>query len=368
MDSFKGSLTSEEAEQCCENGIRRFSAAHEIVKIPMADGGEGTMSVITKALGGSYAYVEAMDPLGGIVSAKYGIVGNTAIIEAAQASGLELIPVKERDPLRSSTYGTGQIILDALKKGCTRIIAGIGGSAANDGGAGMAEALGVRFIDKNGAHMHICGGNLCDIERIDTSSITPLIAGRDIIVACDVTNPICGRNGAAYVFAPQKGASPEDVVLLDNNLLHLCNKIRESIGIDVTGLRGGGAAGGLGAGLFAFCGAKIENGFNVVCDAVGFEDAMSDADLVITGEGCSDYQTAFGKLPSGAAKLCKKHGIPCMLLSGMIKGDITELYELGITSAFSAAGQDVSVEDAIRNARGNLENAACKAMESTYRR
>lgn len=388
VDSFKGSLKATEAADCIEAGIRRaLSGAQvsdaeifklpkadggegttvggtKIVKLPMADGGEGTAEVITQATGGQWVTLPVSGPLGDRVSAKYGISGDTAVIEMAEASGINLLPRSRLNPKKTSTYGTGQLILDALERGCRKILLGIGGSATNDGGAGMAAALGARFFDRTGNPFVPTGGTLSEIERIDVLGLSPLLRDAEITVACDVTNPLCGETGASYVFAPQKGASPDDAVLLERNMKHYANKLRECLGVDVSSLPGGGAAGGLGAGLYAFLGARMKRGFEVVAEAVHLKDAVSGADLVITGEGCTDEQTACGKLPSGVAAICKSHGIPCFLVSGAVKGDLSALYACGITAAFSAVTFVTPLDDALAHAKEYLIRAAENAVRA----
>lgn len=364
MDSFKGSLTAEQAAECVDAGIRRVLPDCETVKIPMADGGEGTGAVLTGALGGKRFGVTVRNPLGKEIIAEYGIAGNTAVMEMAEAGGLCLLSPDERNPLPANTYGVGQMILDALGRGCRRILIGIGGSATNDGGAGMAAALGVRFTDKEGNAFIPTGGTLSYIEGIDTGSLDPRVRDTEFVVACDVTNPIVGKDGASRMFAPQKGASPEDVELLEENMAHYVGVIRERLGTDVSALPGGGAAGGLGAGLTVFCGAKIRRGFDMVADAVGLDKKIQSADLVFTGEGRTDEQTAYGKLPAGVAAICRAHGVPCFLVSGAVTGDMTELYRVGVTAAFGAVTSVVPLDEAMKHAKRNLTAAAENVMRA----
>ena len=360
-DSFKGSLSAAEAADCIERGIKKIIDC-ETVKIPMADGGEGTVDAMAESLGGALVSTKVKGPLFDEVNATYLVAGNVAVIEMSAASGITLIPRDRLDPMRASTFGTGELILDAIKRGCDKIILGIGGSATNDGGAGMAAALGVRFLDVNGEAVCPCGGELGKIATIDLSGQIPEIKNTEFFVACDVNNPICGESGASYVFGPQKGADTKTVRLLDANLSHFADKIKEQLGIEVRSLQGGGAAGGLGAGLYAFCGAKLRRGVDIICDAVGLADKIKGADLIITGEGCTDYQTAFGKLPSGVASLAKSAGIPCLLISGAINGDISQLYSKGVVAAYATVTDDVPLAEAIKNAAQNLERTAENAI------
>ena len=362
-DSFKGSLSAAQVAECIEKGVRSVLDC-EVIKIPMADGGEGTVSAMAYALGGELISVCVSGPLGDDVMATYCIADRLAIIEMAAASGITLIPRERLDPLVTSTYGTGQLILDAISRGCTKIILGIGGSATNDGGAGMASALGVRFFDECGEPVLATGGELGRIETIDVSMVDPRITSVEFLVACDVTNTICGENGASRVFGPQKGADERAVEILDANLLHYANKIKDQLGIDVLSLSGGGAAGGLGAGLYAFCGAELKSGFDIISETVGLCERIKGADLVITGEGRTDYQTAFGKLPAGVAGAARECDVPCILISGAIDGDISALYDGGIAAAFAAVTGIIPLDEAIRNAAQNLERAAANAIRA----
>lgn len=353
-DSFKGSLSAQQAAESIKKGAEK-AVDCETVLIPMADGGEGTAEVVSGVLGGRAETVKVKGPLGDEVEATYYIAGDLAIMEMAVASGIILVPREKLNPLKTSTFGTGQMIAHALGEGVKRIIIGIGGSATNDGGMGMAAALGVKFLDKNGTELEPCGGTLDKIEKIDMSGIHPAIKDTEIKVVCDVTNPLCGDNGATAVFGPQKGATPEMVGRLDAGLRNMAEKVSVS---GILEIPGGGAAGGLGAGLVAFCGGKLEKGFNIIADAVGLEEKIKGADLVITGEGATDRQTAFGKLPAGVAGIANKFGVPCVLISGAVIGDITELYDCGITAAFAAVTTVTDLDSAMKNAAGNLERAA----------
>lgn len=356
-DSFKGSMTAQTAAKTIRAGAAR-AADCETVLVPMADGGEGTAAVVADVLGGKSVKINVQGPLDGEVEAEYFLAGDLAIMEMAVASGIILVDRKDLNPLKASTYGTGQMIADAMKNGAKKIIIGIGGSATNDGGMGMAAALGVRFIDKTGKELRPCGENLERIAKIDLSGMNTSVKETEIRVACDVTNTLCGENGASYVFGPQKGATPEMVKQLDAGLCNMAKKATEVTGINLLEIPGGGAAGGLGAGLVAFCGGKLEKGFDIIADAVGLEEKIKGADLVITGEGKTDRQTVFGKLPAGVAGIAKKHGIPCVLISGAVVGDIPELYDCGITAAFATVSTTCDLDTALKTAAECLERAS----------
>ncbi len=362
-DSFKGSLSAAEAASCIERGIKNVIDC-ETVLIPMADGGEGTVEALAHTLGGKLVNVTVKGPLFDDVDAKYCIAGSTAIIEMSAASGITLVPRHRLDPLATTTYGTGQLMLDAIKKGCKKIVMGIGGSATTDGGVGMATALGVRFLDVNGDPILPCGGQLDKIHTIDISQISSELKSIDMCIACDVTNPLCGENGASMVFGPQKGATPDIARLLDSNLWQLADKIYQQLGIEVRELSGGGAAGGLGAALYAFCGAKLTRGFELISETVKLEERILGADLIITGEGRTDSQTAFGKLPCGIGNTARRLGIPCILISGAIEGNLAPLYQNGISAAFSAVTHLTTLDDAMKNAAAYLERAAGNAIRA----
>jgi len=360
-DSFKENLTSLEVATCIEKGIRRVMPRARCIKIPMADGGEGTVQSLVDATGGRFVRRRVTGPLGEKVMARYGILGDgtTAVIEMAEASGLPLVPRDKRNPLKTTTYGTGELIIDALKRGVSQIIIGIGGSATVDGGSGMAQAIGVRFLDAFGREITSlgCGGILARIADIDTRRIDPRIGKTGVIIACDVTNPLYGRSGAAYVFGPQKGATAAMVKTLDAGLAHYAAVIRKVLKKDVSRLKGAGAAGGLGAGLVAFAGAKMKRGIDLVVDVTGLVEQVRRADLVITGEGRVDFQTAFGKTPSGVAKAAGKFGVPCIAIGGSLADDAHGVFDHGIAGLESAAARDMDLAEAMRRSRKHLENA-----------
>ncbi len=358
-DSFKGSLKSLEAADLIEKGIRRVYGAAQVEKIAIADGGEGTVEAIVESLKGEYRYAEVSDPIGNKVRARYGIVnGDTAIIEMAEASGLYLVPKDKRNPLTTSTYGTGELIRDAMSLGCRKIILGIGGSATNDGGMGMAAALGVKFLDKNGNHLEMGGGSLNKLQRIDLSGIIPLVGETEFVVACDVNNPLCGERGASRVFGPQKGASPEMVEMLDKNLLHYADIIRKDLSQDVKDTPGAGAAGGLGAGLMVFCKAKLTKGIDIVLNTINIDDRIKEADIVITGEGRLDEQTAYGKVPVGIGLRAKKYGKPVFAVAGSIAKGAGLVYQHGIDAAMSSITSPMTIDEAIRESPRLIEEAS----------
>ncbi len=362
-DSFKGSLSATQAAKCIERGVKSVIDC-ETTLIPMADGGEGTVEALASALGGKLETVTVKGPFLEDVSASYCIAESVAIIEMSAASGITLVPRERLNPLTATTFGTGQLILDAISKGCKKIIMGIGGSATNDGGVGMASALGVRFLDAQGNDIRPCGGELHKLHTIDVSQMSPALSSTEFYVACDVTNTLCGENGASRVFGPQKGATPQMAEFLDSNLSHFADKLKEQLGVSVKELRGGGAAGGLGAAMSVFCHAILTRGFELISETVRLEENMMDADLIITGEGRTDSQTAFGKLPCGIGNTAKKLGIPCILISGAVEGDMTPLYENGIGAVFSCVTSITTLDDAMENAAQYLERAASNAMRA----
>ena len=303
-DSYKGSVSALGVAQAMERGILHICPDADVRKIPMADGGEGTVDALLAATGGKYRQSEVSDPLGKRISAQWGILGDgcTAVIEIAAASGLTLLAAERRDPRITSTYGIGELMRAALDAGLRKIILGIGGSATNDGGAGMARALGARFLDAAGHELPDGGAALAGLDRIDLSTLDPRLRETEIVVACDVDNPLCGSRGASAVFGPQKGATAAMVAELDVALAHFAAIAQRATGRDVAEQAGAGAAGGLGAGLLLFTPAQLKPGVDVVLYAVGFSEIVKDADFVITGEGCTDFQTAFGKAPVGVAR------------------------------------------------------------------
>ena len=363
-DSFKGSLTALEVADAIKEGIRRVMPEAEIDEVPMADGGEGTVQALVDATGGQMITEEVCDPLGNQIKANFGILGDgqTAVIEMAAASGLPLVPEGKRNPMFTTTYGTGELIRAALDRGCRKLIVGIGGSATVDGGAGMAQALGARLLDKDGNEVPRGGGGLEHLDRIDLSQLDPRIGEATTVVACDVDNPLVGPRGGPEVYGPQKGATPEMVKKLDKYLDRYADIIKRDLGADVKEAPGAGAAGGLGAGLMAFLNAELKLGIDIVIDASGLEQHLKDADLVITGEGKIDRQTIYGKTPIGVAKIAKKYGIPVIGIGGGIGDDASVVYENGIDALMSITGYPMSLETAMERAHDLLVDAAERAM------
>jgi glycerate kinase len=365
-DSFKGNLDAMQVARAIERGIRRVLPEAVCVKVPMADGGEGTVQSLVDAAGGRFIRKMVCGPAGRPVRARYGMLadGTTAVIEMAEASGLPLVRGAARNPLRTTTFGTGELIADALDRGARRILIGIGGSATNDGGAGMAQALGVRFLDERGRPIRgrIAGGMLDSIAAIDCARIHPELRRARITVACDVDNPLCGPRGAARVFGPQKGATPAMVRRLDANLRKFGGLIRRELGVDILNLRGAGAAGGLGGGLVAFANARLRSGIDIVIEAVGLDAHLRNADLVITGEGRVDFQTAFGKTPAGVAKAARRRRIPVVAIGGGLADDARGVFRHGIDALQSAIARDMPLEQALERAPDYIADAAERAL------
>ena len=351
-DSFKGSLTALQAAEAIEIGLRRVFPDAEIEKVPMADGGEGTVQSLVDATGGEILTERVLDPLGGAIDAKYGVLGDgvTAVIEMAAASGLPLVPPDKRNPLVTTTYGTGQLIKTALDRRCRKLIIGIGGSATNDGGAGMAQALGAKLLTANGTQIEWGGGGLSDLASIDISELDRRIAETETVVACDVNNPLTGECGASHVYGPQKGATPEMVDALDANLACFDKILERDLGKSVGAVPGAGAAGGLGAGLLAFLDAELRSGVEIVVEATQLEKRLAGADLVITGEGQINFQTVFGKTPVGVAKVAKTHGIPVIAIAGSITSDANGVYNAGIDAMIDILPEPMALEIAIEKA------------------
>ena len=333
-DSFKGTLSSLEICSLAEKEIKKIFPACEVINIPVADGGEGTVESFLSILKGEKISIDVKGPFFETVHAYYGMFGKKAVIEMAQAAGLPLVEGKP-DPLRASTYGVGQMIDDAVKRGAKEIVIGLGGSATNDGGCGCAAALGVIFKDKEGKEFIPVGGSLDRIAEMDISEAERKLSEIKISAMCDIDNPLCGKEGAAYVFGPQKGADGKTVGLLDRNLVALSESIKRCLGKDVSGLPGSGAAGGMGAGVVAFLNAELKPGIEAVLDMAEFSEKAQDADLIITGEGRLDTQTLRGKVISGVSKRAKELGIPVVAIVGAIEEGIEEIYDMGVSAVFS---------------------------------
>jgi glycerate kinase len=353
-DSFKGSLTAHEAASAIEQGVLELLPDAHIITHPISDGGEGLVSVVTPAMGGCIVTMNVAGPLPGQrVDARWGLSadGSFAIIEMAEAAGLTLVPVDRRDPKITTTYGVGELIRSALDAGVSSILIGIGGSATNDGGAGMAEALGFKFLDATGTPLDRGGSGLLDIASIDAQCKDKRIDNVEVLVACDVQNTLCGIQGASAVYGPQKGARLSDVSLLDKALLRFGESVRLSLGVDVLNIPGGGAAGGLGAGLVAFCGATLKRGIDLVLQVTGFDDHLQGADLVITGEGRIDRQVRFGKALSGVVGQAKRRNIPTVAVAGSIEGSREDFLTDGFLNDLeSLVDVHTSSDEAMRNA------------------
>jgi glycerate kinase len=371
-DSFKGSLSSAEAAKHITIGIRRVFADAWVDAIPIADGGEGTALALTEALGGRLERVQVHGPMGDALEAVYGMLpGGEGVMDMASASGLTLVPEGKTDVMSATTYGTGQLISAALDKGCRRIFMGIGGSATNDGGLGMAQALGVRFLDGEGRAMgsqnqsaasFLAGKHLAEVAAVDLSHVDNRLKTVEISVLCDVTNPLCGPAGASYVYGPQKGAGPMEQALLDDGLAHLAEVVRRCTGSDYATAPGAGAAGGLGFGLMAFAGAKLLPGIDFMLNAAGFDEKGRQADLVVTGEGRLDRQSAFGKTPAGIARRGVALGTPVVAVGGAIEGGMDDLYKAGISAAEACVCAPMPLAEAMEKAPALLADAAERLM------
>jgi len=360
-DSFKESLTAKEVCIAIENGFRRVFPQAEYCCVPVADGGEGTVQSLVDATNGQIQTLTVTGPLGKPVSAFYGLLGDnshTAVIEMAAASGLHHVPDSLRDPKKTSSYGTGELIKAALDQGSKKIIIGLGGSATNDGGIGMLAALGIQFTDQHEHSIDANGAGLASIENINIDALDPRLSDCEVLVACDVDNPLCGERGASAVFGPQKGATSADIETLDNGLRHYGKCIQEQFNIDVLHQAGAGAAGGMGAALLAFTNAQLKPGIELVLDAVNLQGYMSNTDLVITGEGRIDEQTIYGKTPMGVAKVAKNDAIPVIAVAGSLGHNHQKVYECGIDAVFSATPGAMSLQQAFAQANDNLENLA----------
>ncbi|MFW6035026.1 MAG: glycerate kinase [Halothermotrichaceae bacterium] len=359
-DSFKNSLTAMEAAESIEKGILKVYPDADIHKLPMADGGEGTVQSLIDATGGRKKYKEVLGPLGHSVKAYYGLLGDnrTAVIEMATASGLPLVPREKADPRKTTTYGTGQLIKAVLDEDIKKIIIGIGGSATNDAGVGMAQALGIKFMDANGKEIGHGGSELCKIKKIDMTGLDKRIEDVDIKVACDVSNPLHGPDGASYIYGPQKGATPNIVKELDDNLRYFADIVKEKLNINLQGIPGAGAAGGLGAGLVVFLDAELESGIDIILKASKLEDYLPNVDLVITGEGRIDEQSLNGKTPIGIARKAKEYNLPVIGIAGSLGQKASLVLDEGIDSIFSIIPHPIDLDNALQHASEWLELTA----------
>ncbi len=359
-DSFKESLSARQVAAQIEAGFREIFPDAHYVCLPVADGGEGTSDALIAATNGQRVTLDVTGPTGETVSAFYGLSGDGryAIIEMAAASGLERVAEAQRNPLLATSWGTGELICDALDRGIRHLIIGIGGSATNDGGAGMLQALGARLCDNHGQPVGYGGAALAQLASIDISEFDPRIAQCRIEVACDVTNPLTGEQGASAVFGPQKGATPQQVAVLDQALSHFAALIKRDLAIDVLTVAGGGAAGGMGAGLYAFCHAHLRPGIDIVSEALQLEQQICNATLVITGEGRIDSQTLQGKVAAGVARIAKRHNKPVIAIGGALSRDVAVVHQHGVDAVFSVLNRVCSLAEALQDAEVNLQLCA----------
>ncbi len=362
--AFKGSISALRAAEAMAEGVRRVSPEVDTVLVPVADGGDGTLETLVEASGGEVRTSEVTGPLGERRTAVWGAMGDgrTAVIEMARTSGLALVAVEDRNPLIATTYGLGEAMRDALDAGFRRFIVGIGGSATNDAGAGMAQALGARLLDAGGADLPPGGAALAGLDRIDLAGLDARISDSDVAVACDVSNPLTGPEGASAVYGPQKGATPEMVRQLDAALVHLVDVVRRDLGVEIETVPGAGAAGGLGGGMIGFLGGRLQAGVDIVLSAVGLEDRLEGADLVLTGEGSVDYQTVYNKAPIGVARLAKARGIPVVAIAGSLGEGYKEVHDHGIDAALVITSGPMTLAQASDRAHELVTDAAEQAM------
>jgi len=362
--SFKGSLTANEATECISEAVTDIFPDSELVKLPIADGGDGTLETLVETSKGKIIRSEVLDPLGNLVFAEWGLIEGIAIIEMARSSGLALINPEKLDPMNSTSFGTGQLILEALNSGVKKIILGIGGSATNDCGVGAAKALGIRFFKDDGSEIENNVEDFINIKNINMESINAKINDVDIEVACDVTNTLCGKEGASYIYGPQKGANKEQIEILDNSLLHLSNIIKKDIGKDVLNIKGAGAAGGMGAGMVAFCSATLRPGVDIIFDTLDVEKKIMGADLIITGEGQFDISSTYNKAPSAVAKIGMKYDIPCIGVSGSFGEGFEKLDEYGIISKTTLINKISDLETNIKDAKHLIKIAVKEQLKA----
>ena len=361
---FKGSISALEAARAMEKGVLAAVPGAETVVVPVADGGDGTVETLVEATGGEVRSVEVTGPLGTRVVAAWGALGdgNTAVIEMARTSGLALVSPEERDPLVTTTFGLGEAIARALDEGFRRFIIGIGGSATNDAGAGAAQALGVRLLDASGTDIPAGGAALANLSRIDMAGLDPRAGDADFQVACDVNNPLTGPNGASVVYGPQKGATPDMVAELDAALAHFAEVVEKDLGIQIKDIAGSGAAGGLGGGLIAFLDGKLRRGADIVLDTVDLDRHLADADLVITGEGCTDFQTVFNKAPIGVAERAGARGTPVIAISGSLGKGFADIHSHGIDAAAAITCWPMTLDEASDQAADLIATATEEAL------
>jgi glycerate kinase len=367
-NTFKETLSAVEVADCIEQGIKTIWPETAIEKFPLADGGDGTVDALVSATGGKIIARKVTGPLGKKVRAEIGLLGDemTAVVEMASASGLRLVSLEKRNPLRTTTYGTGELIKACLDRGAKKIIVGVGGSATVDGGAGMATALGAKLLDKSGKPIESGGGGLKNLFRIDCSQLDSRIKHTKFIVAADVDNPLLGERGAARVYAAQKGATPKMVGELEKYLTNFARVIEKDLGVGVANLPGAGAAGGLGAGSVAFLNARIKQGVDIVIEAWGLREKMKNADLVFTGEGSIDRQTLYGKVPFGVAKIARKYGVPVIAIAGNVEDGAYMLSKYGIEAIFSTTPRIMTLAE-IRKNPGQLITNTVEQIMRIYR-
>ena len=367
--SFKGSLTAKEATQIITDCAKNIFPESELIGIPIADGGDGTLETIIDATNGKLMNSQVKGPNNSVVQASWGLFNSEnnekiGIIEMARASGLAMIDPKNLDPFNSTSFGTGELILDAVKNGAKKIILGIGGSATNDCGIGVAKAVGIKFLDSKNNEVGNNVSNFINIKKINLDKFNSHLNDIKFEVACDVTNILCGKEGASYIYGPQKGASAQDIKILDKNLLHIGNLIEKDIGVNVLNIKGGGAAGGLGAGMVAFFGAKLRPGVDIIFDTLGVEEKIKDADLIITGEGQFDISSTYNKAPTAIAKLGKKYNIPTIGISGSFGEGFDKLDEFGILAKTTLINKISTLDDNIKNAGNLLKIASLEQLKA----
>ena len=362
--AFKGSLSALNVANAVQKGVRRIFPDAQILTCPVADGGDGTLETLVESSGGKIMETNVADPTGKPIVAQWGAMGdgNTAVIEMARTSGLALLTLEERDPLNATTYGLGEIIVSALNKGFRKFIVGIGGSATNDAGAGMAQALGIKLMDREGRNLVFGGAALQNLSVIDTSSIDQRVLESNFQIACDVNNPLTGPEGASAVYGPQKGATEENVRQLDSALGVFAEVAKRDLGKDISNLEGAGAAGGLGAGMVAFVEGHLRAGVDIVLDTVNLAEKLESADLVITGEGSIDFQTVYNKAPIGVARMAKAKGIPTIGISGMLGKNYQIVHNHGIDAALSIANGPISLEESLQNAPSLISEAVEESL------
>ena len=361
---FKGSISALSVAEAAKTGVIRVFPEAEVVLCPVADGGDGTLETLVEVSGGEVRTCNVQNPIGETIKAQWGAMGDgvTAVIEMARTSGLALLSLEERDPLNSSTFGLGQAILEALDEGFRNFIIGIGGSATNDAGAGMAQALGATLLDAKGKPIAFGGAALADLSSIDISKMDTRIENSQFMVACDVSNPLTGNEGASAVYGPQKGATPEMVAELDNALLNFAEIVKKDIGKNVSEISGAGAAGGLGAGMLAFMGAELRAGVDIVLETVQLREKLSGVDLVITGEGGMDFQTVYNKAPIGVARIAGEFNIPTIAIAGLLGQNFTVVHDHGIRAATSIVDGPISLEESSERASELISNSVEESL------